>query len=152
MIEIRTSTFHEMLAYWDELCALFQDHWDEVALNKQVMALKPDMPRYQAMNEQGALVVLGAWDDERLVGYSVNFVMQHLHYADLRICSNDLLFVSQAVRKGRVGLRLIRATEAAAKDAGARLMLWHGKPNTALVEIMPALGYGVQDVIFSKEV
>lgn len=152
MIEIRTSTFDEMLAYWDELCALFQDHWDEIALNKQVMALKPDMPRYKAMAEAGNLLVLGAWQDGALVGYSVNFVMQHLHYADLRICSNDLLFVSPEVRKGRVGLRLIRATEVAAKDVGARLMLWHGKPNTTLVEIMPALGYGVQDVIFSKEV
>jgi GNAT superfamily N-acetyltransferase len=141
-----------MLAHWDELCALFQDHWDEVALNKQVMALKPDMQRYHSMNEQGMLLVIGAWNDGALVGYSVNFVMQHLHYADLRICSNDLLFVSKDLRKGRVGLRLIRATEAAAKEADAKLMLWHGKPNTTLVEIMPALGYGVQDVIFSKEV
>lgn len=152
MIEIRTSNFDEMLAHWDELCALFWDHWDEIALNKQVMALKPDMPRYKAMAEQGSLVVIGAWNGDQLVGYSVNFVMQHLHYADLRICSNDLLFVSQALRKGRVGLKLIRATEEAAKEAGARLMLWHGKPNTTLVEIMPALGYGVQDIIFSKEV
>jgi len=152
MIEIRPSNYYEMLAHWDELCALFQDHWDEVALNKQVMKLKPDMVRYKTMYEQGMLLVLGAWNDDVLVGYSVNFVMQHLHYADLRICSNDLLFVSQALRKGRVGLRLIRATEVAAKEAGAKLMLWHGKPNTALVEIMPALGYGVQDVIFSKEV
>ena len=152
MIEIRPSNYYEMLAHWDELCALFQDHWDEVALNKQVMALKPDMQRYHSMNEQGMLLVIGAWNDGALVGYSVNFVMQHLHYADLRICSNDLLFVSKDLRKGRVGLRLIRATEAAAKEAGAKLMLWHGKPNTTLVEIMPALGYGVQDVIFSKEV
>lgn len=152
MIEIRPSNYYEMLAHWDELCALFQDHWDEVALNKQVMVLKPDMIRYKSMYEQGMLLVLGAWNDDNLVGYSVNFVMQHLHYADLRICSNDLLFVSKDLRKGRVGLRLIRATEAAAKEAGAKLMLWHGKPNTTLVEIMPALGYGVQDVIFSKEV
>lgn len=152
MIEIRPSTYYEMLAHWDELCALFQDHWDEVALNKKVMALKPDMERYQAMGEQGMLIVVGAWNNGALVGYSVNFVMQHLHYADLRICSNDVLFVSKDLRKGRVGLRLIRATEIAAKEAGAKLMLWHGKPNTTLVQIMPALGYGVQDVIFSKEV
>lgn len=151
MIEIRTSTYDEMLAQADELFSLFSEHWDEVALNKQVMVLKPDLQRYEAMGANGNLLVLGAWDGDELVGYSVNFVMQHLHYKDLRICSNDLLFVAQAHRKGRVGLRLIRATEEHARAAGAELMLWHGKPNTALVELMPALDYGVQDIIFSKQ-
>ena len=150
MYEIRESTVSEML---DKAGELFADHWDEIALNKQVMVLKPDAARYEAMEASGGLMILAAFDaDGALVGYSVNFVMRHLHYADLCICSNDLLFVSKDHRHGRMGLQLIRATEARAKEMGARLMLWHAKTNTPLADIMPRLGYGVQDIIFSREV
>lgn len=150
MHEIRKSTVSEMLALASDL---FAEHWDEIALNKQVMALKPDTARYEVMEANGALFILAAFNQGgALVGYSVNFVMRHLHYADLCVASNDLLFVSKEHRHGRLGLQLIRATEARAKKEGARLMLWHAKPNTPLADIMPRLGYGVQDIIFSREV
>jgi predicted GNAT superfamily acetyltransferase len=148
MYEIRKATASEMLSHAGEL---FAAHWDEIALNKQVMELKPDSERYLAMEATGGLLILAAYHDDELVGYSVNFVMRHLHYADLNLASNDLLFVAKDHRKSRLGLQLIKATEQAAKEQGARLMLWHAKPNTALVELMPRMGYGVQDIIFSKE-
>lgn len=149
MIEIRESTVDEFAQY---AATLFDEHWQEVALNKQVMVLKPDWQRYYAMEQQGALLALGAFDGDEMIGYSVSFVLRHLHYADLCICSNDILFVTEARRAGRLGLQLIRETEKAAKARGTRLMLWHAKQNTALATIMPKLGYGVQDIIFSKEI
>jgi len=149
MTEIRTSNVSEMLANAGEL---FEEHWDEIALNKQVMILKPDEARYRAMEEAGSLLILAAWEGEDLVGYSVNFIVNHLHYADLRLCSNDLLFITKAKRAGRLGLKLIRETEKRAAEMGARLMLWHAKQDTALAVMMPKMGYGVQDIIFSKEI
>lgn len=151
MYEIRNATYDEMLAA-HEAGDIFAEHWDEIALNKQVMVLKPDSERYRFMEAAGGMFILAAYADGELVGYSFNFVMNHLHYADLCVASNDLLFVAKAHRKSRLGLQLIRATEEAAKERGARLMLWHAKPDTALVELMPRLGYGVQDVIFSREI
>lgn len=149
MYEIRESTASEMLAQADRL---FSEHWDEIALNKQVMVLKPDGERYLSIEKAGGLFILVAYKDGELVGYSVNFVLNHLHYADLCIASNDLLFVAKAHRKSRLGLQLIKATEREAKTRGARLVLWHAKPETALVELMPKLGYRVQDIIYSREV
>lgn len=149
MTEIRTSTVSEMLANAGEL---FEEHWDEIALNKQVMVLKPDEDRYRAMEQAGSLLILAAWEGEALVGYSVNFIVNHLHYADLRLCSNDLLFITRSKRAGRLGLKLIRETEKRAAEMGARLMLWHAKQDTALAAMMPKMGYGVQDIIFSKEI
>jgi predicted GNAT superfamily acetyltransferase len=149
MVEIRESTVDEMLAHAGEL---FAEHWDEIALNKQVMVLKPDEARYRGMEASGGLLILAAFVDGELVGYSVNFVIHHLHYADLCVCSNDLLFIAQSHREGGLGIRLMRRTEEAARARGARLVLWHAKPNTALAAILPRMGYGVQDIIFSKEV
>lgn len=149
MTEIRLSNVSEMLANAGEL---FEEHWDEIALNKQVMVLKPDEARYRAMEQAGSLLILAAWEGEALVGYSVNFIINHLHYADLRLCSNDLLFITRSKRAGRLGLKMIRETEKCAAEKGAKLMLWHAKPDTALAVMMPRMGYGVQDIIFSKEI
>ncbi len=132
---------------------LLREHWEEIALNKRLMVLKPNAELYAKLEAQGLLVSFGAFDGDELVGYSVTVLApSHLHYADLFMASNDVLFVRQSHRgASRAGLQLIRATERACKERGARLMLWHAKPGTALQALMPRLGYGVQDVIFSTE-
>jgi len=149
MYSIREATATEMLEHATEL---FAEHYEEIALNKQVMQLKPDAEKYLEIEAKGSLFILAAYADNELVGYSVNFTTNHMHYSDLIVASNDLLFISKQHRKGKVGLKLIRATESKAKSVGAKLMLWHAKPDTALVGLLPRLGYGVQDIIFSTEV
>lgn len=137
----------------DRMTELLVAHWDEVAKNKQVMVLKPERERYAHLDANGGLVCLWAVDaDGEFVGYSVNFIGPHIHYADLVVCNNDVLFLREDLRPSTVGLRLIRETERAAKARGARLMLWHAKDQTSLAKIMPRMGYGVQDIIYSKEI
>ena len=126
MVDIRFSSVDEMLAHAN---VLFEEHYEEIALNKEVMKLKPDV----------------------LIGYSVNFVLNHPHYADLVLTQNDLLFIKKEMRGSRAGLRLIKETEAHATSLGCKLMLWHAKENTTLAALLPRLKYGVQDIIYSKE-
>lgn len=130
---------------------LLQEHWEEVAKNKGIMVLKPDNRRYIAMEQHGILFTLVAYDHGKLVGYSLNFINQHLHYADLRYAQNDVLFVKDEYRNSPWGLKLIKETERVAREKGARMMLWHAKQGTQLDKIMPRLKYGVQDIIYSKE-
>jgi GNAT superfamily N-acetyltransferase/quercetin dioxygenase-like cupin family protein len=137
----------------DEMWNLLHAHWDEVAKNKAVMVLKPDRARYEQLDEAGALLCIAAIDpDGEIVGYSVSFIGPHIHYADLITCNNDVLFLRADLRASRIGMRLLSETERVAKARGAKLMLWHAKEHTALATIMPRLGYGVQDIIFSKEI
>lgn len=149
MTEIRLSNVDEMHARANEL---LREHWIEIARNKQVMVLKPDWTGYREMERQGKMLCLAAWDGDDMVGYSANFVVHHLHYADLVMCTNDVLFVTKSHRVGRTGIKLMRETERLAKETGAQLMLWHAKENTDLAAICPRMGYGVQDIIFSKEI
>lgn len=149
MIEIRESSVSELLLDGRDL---FVEHWQEIALSKGVMVVKPDEERYFSAEVAGNMLNIGAYQDGVLVGYSVNFVVRHLHYADLIVCQNDLLFLTQEMRRSRLGLRLIHETERLAKDRGARLMLWHSKEGTALASIMPKIGYRVHDIVFSKEI
>lgn len=129
---------------------LFHAHWDEIALNKELMRLKPMLDKYYDIEANGMLLIIGAYADGELVGYSVNFLNQHLHYADLWVCMNDIVFISQDMRKTGIGIGLLKRTEELAKERGAQMMLWHVKQNTALSALLPRMDYKVQDIVFSK--
>jgi len=129
---------------------LFEDHWQEVAKNKKVMILKPDYDKYRFLEESGIMRTLVAYEEDAVIGYSVNFIQPHLHYSDLISCYNDIVFLSKEKRNSPVGLKLLRATEKAAKEWGADMMLWHVKEGTSIDSILPRLGYGVQDIVYSK--
>lgn len=134
-----------------EAWPLFEEHRIELATNPDLMKLDPDVETYQLIEERGRLLPLGLYtDDGVLIGYSVNIIARNLHY-DLIMCQNDVLYVQRDWRKGATGLRLMRATEDMAREAGCDIMLWHAKQDTNLQHILPRRGYRVQDIIFSKE-
>ncbi len=138
-----------------ELAApLLRAHWDEIARNKRVMVLDPDVAAYERLEAQGLLIGVMAFDAEDLVGYSVSiFAPKHIHYRGLAVVNNDVIYVAPAYRgAARVGLALIRETERIARERGAKLVLWHAKPDTALEAVLPRLGYDVQDIVYSREV
>ena len=147
--EIRLCTYDEFVVLADPL---FEEHYEEIARNKQIMKLKPNYQLYEALNSTGWLYIYVAMRDDVCIGYSMNIMMHHLHYADLRIAQNDILFVKKEFRGGRLGLRLLKVTEDHARSEGCKLMLWHAKENTALAELLPKLKYGVQEIMYSKEI
>ena len=147
--EIRLCTYDEFVVLADPL---FEEHYEEIARNKQIMKLKPNYQLYEALNSTGWLFIYVAMRDDVCIGYSMNIMMHHLHYADLRIAQNDILFVKKEFRGGRLGLRLIKVTEDHARSEGCKLMLWHAKENTALAKLLPKLKYGVQEIMYSKEI
>jgi len=151
-VETGTLTVVEMREFG---MPLLREHWQEIALNKKLMVLAPDWARYERLEAEHKLLALGTWDcselTRKLIGYSVSFIGTHLHYSDLTCCMNDVLFVCPDMRASRIGFRLIHETERVAKLRGARMMLWHAKPATAFELLLPQLGYGVQDIMFSKE-
>ncbi len=130
----------------DRAWPLLEEHYAELATVPDIMLLKPDVERYQTLEAAGNLFAIGMFDihgdgGETLVGYSVNIVCTNLHYGDLLMCQNDLLFVRKSHRRGMTGVRLITATERAAKERGVKMMLWHAKPGTTLDRMLPRLGY-----------
>ena len=131
---------------------LFQEHYEEIARNKDLMKLNVNWPLYEELNDKQALFVYLAMRDNVCIGYSLNLITSHLHYADLMYALNDVLFVKKEFRGGRLGLRLLRVTEDHARSEGCKLMLWHAKENTALAKLLPKLKYGVQEIMYSREI
>ena len=147
--EIRLCTYDDFKVLADPL---FEEHYEENARNKQIMKLKPNYKLYEALDATGWLFIYVAMQGDVCIGYSMNIMIHHLHYADLRIAQNDILFVKKEFRGGRLGLRLLRVTEDHARSEGCKLMLWHAKENTALAKLLPKLKYGVQEIMYSREI
>jgi predicted GNAT superfamily acetyltransferase len=139
----------EYLPKMDELLAT---HWAEVGSHPNVRKLQIPREKYASLEEIGMLVSLFAHaDDGTLVGYSINFLSVNMHSAETLVLQNDALYLAPQHRKGFAGIRLMRDTEQAARDAGAKLMVWHAKEQTNLDRLLIAQGYGVLDVLYSKE-
>lgn len=149
-VEISPCTVADMANHAREM---FREHWEEVAKLKHLMVLSPNWDRYGQLAVAGVLLAIAAWEGPRMVGYSANVITNHLHYRDLVVCQNDVLFVAQSHRKSSVGLRLMRETERLAAERGAKLVLWHAKPETTLDRMLgrEGSGYSVQDIIYAKE-
>ena len=129
---------------------LLEAHRKELTTNKGLMILKPDISTYEMLESKNALLSLGAFDGDEIVGYSVNIMAHNLHYSDLMMCQSDVLYVREDKRQGPAGLKLMRETERLAKERGAQMMLWHAKPDTNLDQILPRMGYRVQDVVYTR--
>ena len=100
-----------------ELWPLLIEHREELTTDKSLMVLAPNVEAYRQAEEDGLLFALVARCGGRIVGYSANFLVRHLHYMDLIVAQNDVLFVTRSARAA-TGLRLLAATRAAAKARG----------------------------------
>lgn len=112
------------------------------------MVLNPNWEKYQELTDSGSMFTLALRKDGVLVGYSANLLGPHLHYRDLVVAINDVLYVTPDTR-GLAALRLMAETKQVARDRGAKLMLWHAKPDTSLDRMLKRVA-PVQDTVYSE--
>lgn len=146
-IRIEQSTIYEN---YNNIRKLLELHVEELTVHKDLMVLNPNLEAYMLLEDAGAIYSFFVFDDDVVIGYSINIISKHLHYADLLYSNNDVLFLHKDYRKSSIGRDLIIASEQEAKNRGAKVYMLHAKPNTALDHYLPKAGYGVQDIVYSK--
>lgn len=90
---------------------LFDKHWDEVAINKDVIKLNIDWPQYRVQEAMGAFCGVVARHKGKIIGYWVGFIRPHFHYAESLTAYTDIYFVDKAYRKSGVGADLFKHVE-----------------------------------------
>lgn len=129
---------------------LWAAHYDELALRKERMQMKPDVPAYEAMEAAGMLHILVARDAGEMVGYVITVVRKHLHYADVFCGFEDAYFLRQSHRRGMAGVRLLREWEKAMKARGVQLLFAMTKPWLDMSPLFERLGFTKSDYTFAK--
>jgi hypothetical protein len=134
----------------EPISKLLAQHYEELTLDRDVMVLAPDWDQYQRLLDQKELAVLAAYFGGQLVGYSVFFIYNNIHYKNNIMAKNDVLFLSRPYRRGRMGINLIKRSEQHLRELGVSKILWHVKCHSDFRPILHRLGYVDEDIMVGK--
>ena len=133
-----------------ELQACFPSHWEELALNKDKVPLKPRWDVYEAMEQADTLFLVTLRDEGRLVGYFIGFVALELHYETCLTLTMDIFWTHPDVRGGFAGVRLFREVERAAKERGVQRLYFGSKLHKDSSRLFEFLKMKPIETYFSK--
>lgn len=125
-------------------------HWQEIALNKNIIPLAPDWDAYEALEAAGVLRIFTARESGRLVGYFACFVRRHLHYRETLFAVNDVLFLTREHRKGWAGPRLIRFAEKCLKADGVTVLAINTKRHRPFDLLLKRMNYTTAETVYQK--
>lgn len=135
---------HELLPY-------FTASWLEVEASEvPELTLNPDFARYDALAAQGALQLITAREDQRLLGYHLSVVYHHLHYQGVLAAHTDTFYLLPAQRKGWTAYRLLQAVEAAWRRRGVQVAIVMGKQERPMNGFFQRLGWQASEQTYVK--
>lgn len=143
MVEPWSQCFTEMSALWDE-------HWEEVAIDRDVIKLDPDLAQYAELERSGSLHVVVAREAGQIVGYHISIVRPHLHYRTSLSAFTDVYFLRKSHRQGMTGVRLIKEAEATLAARGVQKMFTGTKLHLDMGPIFERLGWTPTETCFTK--
>ena len=133
-----------------ECQSLIEQHWEDIALNKDTIKLNPDWEAYHSLEESGGLKVFTARESGLLVGYFVVIVGYHLHYKDHLFASNDIIYLHKDYRKGFAGIKLIKFAEACLKEDGVSVLTINTKLHMPFGKLLQRLKFKPIEETYSK--
>lgn len=136
--------------YFRDCQVLWIEHYDEIAVQKDRMEMKPDVPAYMALERDGRLQILTARESGEMIGYVLTVIRPHLHYANVLCGFEDSYFLSKRHRRGWTGVKLIREAERRMKQIGVQKVFWMTKSFLDMGAIFKRLGYVHSDTVYAK--
>ncbi len=142
---------------YEEAIPMLEAHYLEIATDKALKPLDPDLDKYQAMEDSGFLRIFTVRDKPgpadasitiapdllqgRLIGYFVSIVMRGLHYQQTTLAINDIMYIDPAYRGSTVGYRMIRGAKADLKNLGADILTIHMKTDYPFRSLLEKLDF-----------
>lgn len=133
-----------------EMSALWNEHWEEVAVNRDAIKLDPDLHQYAELAHSGALHVVVGREAGKIVGYHISIVRPHLHYRHSLSAFTDVYFLRKSHRKGMTGVRLLKAAEETLATRGVQKMFSGTKKHLDMGPIFERLGWTETETLFTK--
>ena len=147
MIEFREEGYDDVI---NEILPLLEGHWQEIALNQDTIKLNPDYEQYKVLFKAGAMRMVTAREDGKLVGYCICLIRPHIHYKDSITATNDIFYIHPDYRKGMTGVKLFKAVEAIMKSHGVQRIMMMTKRHKDVGAIFERLGYTEAERVFTK--
>lgn len=134
----------------EEAKPMLEEHWREIAINKDVIKLNPDWDAYIELERKNSLKIFTAREDGKLIGYFVVIVRSHIHYKDHLFAVNDIIYLSPKYRKGYTGAKLIKFAEKCLKEDGVSVFVINTKRHKPFDKLLDWLGFNHVENVYSK--
>ena len=129
-----------------EVSPLFTAHWAEVAQDKK-WEVDINWPYYRALEAANMLHIVVLQVHGLPVGYFIFVISESLHYRTHKLASSDMFYMLPQFR-AQYAIRLFRAAERYAKEAGAGKMYIAFKIYKDITPLTKRLGFNhVEDVV-----
>jgi len=138
----------------EEMKSLFEAHREDVGHRKPgegpAWELNPDYDRYRSLFDAGVLHLCTARDDDnKIIGYYLNIMMNLLHYKHVKAAVSDIFFILPEYRKGRVGIALFKFMIEAVRQSGAQVIKSHCKSYHDIGPMVERMGFFEIERVYS---
>jgi len=134
----------------NDILALLDLHYKEIALNQDKIKLNPDWDVYRALEEQGKLKIFTARDGSTLVGYFVVVVGVNMHYKDHTFACNDIIYLHKDYRRGFAGIKLIKFAKKCLTEDGVSVLTINTKVHQPFDKLLDRLGFNLIERVYSS--
>lgn len=124
-----------------EMRELYREHWEEIAIDKDAIALEPDYESYADMDARGILHLVTARASGALVGYHLSMIRGHLHYKSSITCFTDIFYLKPAYRVGMTGYRMLKFFRDSVKSRGVQKIYMGTKLAHDIGPLLERLGF-----------
>lgn len=132
----------------DEIKPLLKLHWEEIGVFNK---LNPNWEWYQILEDKKVLHIITARDDQKLIGYYISIISPHIHYANILIAENDILYLHKNYRKGLTGYKLIKFAIEQLKTKVQAIIL-SMKAEQSFMPLAQRLGFKLTDYKLTLEI
>lgn len=150
MLEVTVYAVEHWRDLRGEMVPLLVRHWKEVALNHAAVPLDIDEAKYRELDEKGALHIVTARREGRLIGYHVAIVATHLHYASTLHGITDVYWIDPELRHGITAVRMFSRVEKELKGLGVRKLFTATKLHLDQGRLFESLGYKPVERLYAK--
>ncbi len=148
IVSVRKVTFDDLAS-----CGNFPDLVREYEAESKAIGLPPvddKWAQYRAIEPSGFFHLYAAFLGQHLIGFMA-FLLPVIPHYGVTIAVAESFFVGQRFRKGGAGLKLLRAAEEHARQAGSPALMASAPIGGRLAEVLPRLGYRETNRVFLKE-
>ena len=145
MITYQEEPFEEL---WPDMQSLLTAHWEEVGSMKE-FPLNIDYDLFVNLENQGGLLCTSARDDNKLVGYMVDFIRYHVHYKDVKVAITDAYYIHPDYR-AKCGRGLLRFTEKIEKEMEVYSRVTRSKSANNAGKFFELMGYNQAETTWIK--
>jgi GNAT superfamily N-acetyltransferase len=132
----------------EEMKPLFPLHWEELAIFKDKMPLRPRYEIYYAREAAGELIMPILRKDGAIIGYWPTFIAPGLHYGDTLTGTMDILWVKPEERQSGAGKILFECTRDELRRRGVKLWVAGSKNHKEIEWFLTQMGFDPFEMYF----